>query len=754
VTLRDVSQTGSAYAFRDVLLDVSAERLVRGDTNVKLRPKSFQVLRYLAERSGRLVTREELLRAIWPDVIVTDESLTKCIAEIRKALNDDAQQVIRTVARRGYVFAAPVTKTVAFPRPTDPQAEHGPAAVVSISDGRSPRVLGAIPSPLRMMSPLQRRTAMATMLVVAGGLAVGLLRATRSERASPTAAIDYTQLTNFTDAAFSPALSPDGRMLTFVRGNPGTVGGPGDIYVKLLPDGEPVQLTHDGRGKMSPVFTPGGDRVSYAYTSLMTDPQNWSTWTVSVFGGEPSRSLSNASAMTWIPGTSPPRVLFSRVDTGTHMSLVAANDDGTESRTVYAPPARGGMAHRSFVSPDRTHMLVVEMDSGWSPCRLVPFDATASDESSPPAGRSVGPSPGQCASAAWSPDGRWMYFAVNTGDGYHIWRQRFPDGRPEQVTFGASEERDVAFAPDGRSFVTSIGTRQSTLWLHDAHGDRKITSEGYASLPILSIDGKTLYYLLESRANRRYVSGELWSANLESGKRERLLPRFVLTDYSISGDGKRLLFVAIGDDGKISVWVAPLDGTAAPRRLSDVTAHRAFFGADGEVILFGSDQSGARFVYRIGEDGTGLRKAFADQVIAVYDVSPGGEYAAAWSGAAVQILPLRSGPAVTASSLCAAAGGENRGSTPPCISWSRDGRFLRVHDRRAGQVWALPIPPGRSLPALPEHGITSAEQLASWPGARVISRDSAFLADDPSVYAFFERTTHRNIYRVRVPDAD
>jgi DNA-binding winged helix-turn-helix (wHTH) protein len=92
MALRDVSQAGSAYAFLDMTLDVSAERLARGEADVKLRPKSFQVLRYLAERSGRLVTREELLRATWPDVIVTDESLTKCIADIRKALNDDSQQ--------------------------------------------------------------------------------------------------------------------------------------------------------------------------------------------------------------------------------------------------------------------------------------------------------------------------------------------------------------------------------------------------------------------------------------------------------------------------------------------------------------------------------------------------------------------------------------------------------------------------------------------------------------------------------------
>ncbi|MBI3265179.1 MAG: serine/threonine-protein kinase, partial [Acidobacteria bacterium] len=66
---------------------------------------------------------------------------------------------------------------------------------------------------------------------------------------------EYTQLTTFADSATSPALSPDGRMLAFIRGEY-TFTGPGQIYVKLLPDGDPVQLTHDDLNKMSPKFSP------------------------------------------------------------------------------------------------------------------------------------------------------------------------------------------------------------------------------------------------------------------------------------------------------------------------------------------------------------------------------------------------------------------------------------------------------------------------------------------------------------------
>jgi TolB-like protein/DNA-binding winged helix-turn-helix (wHTH) protein/Tfp pilus assembly protein PilF len=107
VDVQDIPRDECAYSFLDFTLDLGAERLLRGTSDIKLRPKSFQVLRYLVERHGRLVTREELLQTVWGDVAVTDESVTKCIADIRKALGH-SQDIIRTVTRRGFIFQAEV----------------------------------------------------------------------------------------------------------------------------------------------------------------------------------------------------------------------------------------------------------------------------------------------------------------------------------------------------------------------------------------------------------------------------------------------------------------------------------------------------------------------------------------------------------------------------------------------------------------------------------------------------------------------
>ena len=96
------------YHFGVFTLDAERGGLFRNGTQVRLRPKSFDVLRYLVERHGKLVGRDELLDAVWAGTVVTDESVTQCLIDIRKALGDTSQTMIRTVPRRGYVFELPV----------------------------------------------------------------------------------------------------------------------------------------------------------------------------------------------------------------------------------------------------------------------------------------------------------------------------------------------------------------------------------------------------------------------------------------------------------------------------------------------------------------------------------------------------------------------------------------------------------------------------------------------------------------------
>src|SRR5580658_9886245 len=108
-----------AYYFEGFTLD-----LRRAEREIELRPKSVDVLRYLVENAGRLVSRDELLKAVWPNVLVTDESVTRCVSDIRQALGDDDQRIVKTLQRRGYEFVAPLSAVAIGASGTD-RARHG-----------------------------------------------------------------------------------------------------------------------------------------------------------------------------------------------------------------------------------------------------------------------------------------------------------------------------------------------------------------------------------------------------------------------------------------------------------------------------------------------------------------------------------------------------------------------------------------------------------------------------------------------------
>jgi predicted ATPase/DNA-binding winged helix-turn-helix (wHTH) protein len=102
--------TPQTYQFDEFTLDLQRGCVLKGGKEVKLRPKVYETLKYLVENQGRLVGKEELMQAVWPDAFVTDDSLVQCTVELRRALGDHKQKLLQTVPRRGYLFRAPVIK--------------------------------------------------------------------------------------------------------------------------------------------------------------------------------------------------------------------------------------------------------------------------------------------------------------------------------------------------------------------------------------------------------------------------------------------------------------------------------------------------------------------------------------------------------------------------------------------------------------------------------------------------------------------
>jgi TolB-like protein len=103
------SADGKTFLFSDYRLDLRRGSLSDNDGQIALRPKSFEVLRYLVENAGRLVPKDELISTVWPNVTVADEALARCVSDVRAALNDGDQSIIKTIPRRGYLFTAPVS---------------------------------------------------------------------------------------------------------------------------------------------------------------------------------------------------------------------------------------------------------------------------------------------------------------------------------------------------------------------------------------------------------------------------------------------------------------------------------------------------------------------------------------------------------------------------------------------------------------------------------------------------------------------
>ncbi len=562
----------------------------------------------------------------------------------------------------------------------------------------------------------------ATLVLIAAAAAAFYFAKPTAPVTSPS---EYIQLTNFTDAVTSPSLSPDGRMVTFKRGEDSFLSS-GHIFVKLLPNGESVQLTTAAGRVFGPVFSPDGTRI--AYTQVI--PGNWDTWSVPVLGGPPTRLLPNASGLTW---TADHRVLFSEIKTGLHMGIVTATEGRADSRQIYIQPDEHFMAHYSYASPDRQSVLVVEMTGTHAfnhPCRLVPFDGSS-------AGRQVGPQ-GTCIAAAWSPDGQWMYFSAMVGGSAHLWRQKFPDGAPEQITFGPMEEEGIALAPDGRSLVTSVGTRRSAIWIRDAAGERAILSEGYAMAPRLSHDGTRVFYLLVRDwwlSSRGWVasSAELRSLDLGSGKTDSVLSGVSITDYDLSRDEKEVAFTTTDDQGASQIWLAPLDRRTPPREIARGADHVSF-GKDGVLVFRSLAESNA--LVRINKDGTGRERITTMPVFDKFGVSPDGEWViASLPLAETFAMPIHGGAPRT---IC------RRRCYP---AWSSDGRFLYVGFPQDKKTLAIPVPAGQLLPVLPAAGI-DAIGVAGLPGAWMIEQGAISPGPGQSTYVFTRTDLQRNLFRI------
>lgn len=709
------SMSNIVYEFGPFTADPEVGVLIRSGKIVPLTPKAFEVLLALIRSGGTAVTRDHLLQAVWGDAFVEDANLTNAIWVLRKAFGENGDaRYIETIPRRGYRFTAPVRE-------------------------RSPGVS-------REAEIKQTATRRGYHLVFGLGLASVLLLAlaafsvVRPHNSSQN--LRYEQLTFFPDAVRSPALSPDGRMVAFLRCSGTGINCRGQLYLKVLPNGEPIALTRSPMVKAMPAFSPDGTRIAFT--------ANGSTWTVPALGGEQREFLTNASGLTWTPGG---QLLFSEVSPGERWRILTSMADGRDKRAIYTPAFPNGMAYASSLSPNGHWVLLAEMDlNGPLPCRVISTEGRGT-------GFIVGPPNSQCRSVQWSPDGHWMYFTAAVDGSFHIWRQRFPSGRPELLTTGPVEENGIAMAPDGHSLIAAAGTSQSAVWIRSAAGNRQISHEGYAFRPALSPDGDTVFYLIRRARSRAHWSGELWATSLTTGASERVVSDFLIQHFELSTDGSMMVFDSLEATGS-RVWIGSTRRRSPPRPLSpsgETADQRPFIRNSGTVYFLHEERNGERFVYRMKLDGSDRRKAASQPVRFLVNVSPDEQWAIVWNRlpsrpevTGMIALPLEGGAPIE---LCACGAGP-KWRESPLASWTRDGKYILigVPDRDPVTTIALPTNPGSMLPAIPQSQTLTASDLARIPGAIQINESSVAPGMNKDAFAFTRVSTHQNLFRIALPD--
>jgi DNA-binding winged helix-turn-helix (wHTH) protein/Tol biopolymer transport system component len=712
-------QNSIGYRFGSFEIDRRTGELRRDGVRIKLQEQPFKLLEILLENAPDLLTREELAKKIWDnDTFVNfDHSLNIAMYKIRTALGDTAENArfVETVPKRGYRFIAPVEP---IPEPDT----QWPA-----SDILMPK--------LPAVRHSRKAWAFLGIFVIAIALVGIVLNRTNS---SAPLNFAYTQLTNFPDAAFAPAISSDGRLLAFIRGNT-DFPSMGQIYVKRLPDGDPIQLSEDPRPKYGIAFSPDGTQITYT----VTNPERYGrdTVTVPATGGQPRPFMHNAAALSWLDDG---HLLFSRFRSGVHMGIVRTADRFSDLREIYFPPHERQMVYFSWASPDRKWVLLSEKSrtGAWLPCRIVPMDGSST-------GRTVGPQ-GECRWASWSPDGRLMYFSAVVNGASHIWRQRFPDGMPEQLTFGPAEEMDVAVEPDGRSLISSVGINESAVWFHDARGDRPVSAEGYASFPVLSADNKLVYYKLRQAGSP--ALNELWMTDIESGKSRPVVQGLSLDNrYDLSIDGKEVLFAAAASDGVVQVWVAPVDNSSPPVQLTSSGGDHPFFGPDGQII-FRYAEGNAHYIYRADRDGSAPVRIIPHSILNIKAVSPDRRWVIVHkpvdgtTPVEVVAVPLSGGEAIR---ICPGT----------CIvKWTSDKKqlFIRPLAQKSdtGKAAVFTLQPGE-MPKLPPSGLETTALAASSKGGFVVDMSNfrqnelqLAVGPDAKILAYTRATARQNLFRI------
>ena len=551
-------------SFQLFRLDTANHLLLHGDKRVSLTPKAFDVLRYLVERAGRLVTQDELLESLWPETYVNQEVLRKYILEIRKALGDrpDNPEFIETITKRGYRFVATVTEDDPAAAPILPNSDFAkdilpatPTSAVRLNPelpGELERIINKalekdrevrFQSAAELHADLKRISPDTT-----SGKAVAPTRPARKSSLQWAAAIILVILVGAVAFAWLRSPLPPPRVTATTQ-----LTRDGIPKIGVLTDGSRLYTTEAGNadrivqastsgGETSPIPTPFANPIVNAISPdhsqlLVLDSVGSEAeskfWSVPLPSGTPRRlgDLAGHSG-TWSPDGR--HVVFC-----TGLDIYQANADGTDPHKLATVSGEPNGLH---FSPDgsRISFSIARPESDSSALWEIRSDGSNLHPLFP--GWHIPPV--ECC-GVWTPDGRYYLF-VSGFPGSDIWALRETTGYfrkrssiPFQLTTGPLSFTSLTPSTDGKK-----------LFVHGSQGRGELVRydrKSYQFVPFLSgisageldfsRDGKWVTYV-------SYPEYTLWRSRTDGSERLQLtyppvsagLPRW-------SPDGTQIAYV-------------------------------------------------------------------------------------------------------------------------------------------------------------------------------------------------------------------
>ncbi len=232
--------------FDDVEVDPRNLRLTVGSVVRPIEPRSFRLLLFLIDNPGRALHKDEIMAAVWPDAFVSDNSVTRAVTQIRKALDDDAKapRYIETVPTVGYRFIGICTPD------QNPQ-------VSSPKEGNAPTASGTV-----ARRTMKRVVAIGACLTLAAGAGIWwMVRGRDASTSYPLRVARVSRLTTYPGDEREPAISPDGSYVAFSWS--GEQGDNYDIYLAQEGGQPPLRLTRDPAPDSYPAWSPDGRRIAF-----------------------------------------------------------------------------------------------------------------------------------------------------------------------------------------------------------------------------------------------------------------------------------------------------------------------------------------------------------------------------------------------------------------------------------------------------------------------------------------------------------